>query len=406
MLRRARPPRFALVALGALSALLFAACSTGKAAHPGNEAPPATGSTSEAESRCNQLGAPNVSAQRIMDCVNQGLEEARCMEPFWGEYLKTHSTREALGLLQCYADTDPSIASSCHPVSHAIGRQTFVVQGTIEKSFAQCDQTCIAGCFHGVMERFLRGDADSNGHITLAELEAKAATACSPTLALPVRFQCVHGLGHAIEYYTGYALKTSLTVCDALADGWSQSSCWGGVFMENIVGADLSQRDLSPTDVHYPCDIVDDKYKDQCYLIQTSRMSEMGLTSAQILAECQKVGQWRGTCIRSMGRDLSNTAVAGDPRAVSVVCEQAVGPDRVSCTTGVVYALVDNTWDGKYAMAYCPTYLDPADVLTCFEIVDGYLFHQFGASADAIAAQCARYALGSAACVTAANEQH
>ncbi len=387
-----------------LAVLLGIACSEGKPAHPGPQAEPRAGTSAQAESRCDALGAPNVSAQRIKDCVNQGREEARCMEPFWAEYLKTHTTKEALGLLSCYANTDPDIAASCHPVSHAIGRQTFVVQGTIERSFAQCDQTCIAGCFHGVMERFLRGDTDPEGHITLAELEARAANACSTDLPFPVRFQCVHGLGHGIEYYTGYALHPSLTVCDTLADGWSQSSCWGGVFMENIVGADATLRDLSPTDPHYPCDAVDDKYKEQCYLIQTSRMTEMGLGPEQILGECQKAGAWRDTCIRSMGRDLSNTAVAGDPRAVSKICEEAFGADRSSCTTGVVFSLVDNTWDGKFGMPYCPTYLDPADVMKCFQIVSGYLFHVYQKQDDAIAADCAKYVPGNQACITAANQ--
>jgi hypothetical protein len=386
-----------------IALLTLLACSTGSAAHPGTE-PPTSTAPSELDSECDARGAPFVSAKGIMDCVALGREEARCMEPFWAEYLKTHTTREGLAILQCYGNADPSIAASCHPVAHAIGRQTFVVQGTIEKSFAQCDQTCIAGCFHGVMERFLRGDADPEGHITLAELEAKAATACSPSLAQPVRFQCLHGLGHAIEYYTGYSLRPSLTVCDALPDAWSQSSCWGGVFMENIVGADPQLRDLSPTDFHYPCDAVDDNYKEQCYLIQTSRMTEMGLSPEQILLECRNAGAWRGTCIQSMGRDLSTVAVAGDDRGCAAVCEKGVGSDRVSCMTGVIYSAVDNTWSGRYAMPFCPAFLDPADAFKCFEIVAGYLARDYLKTKDQVAADCATYAPGNAACVTAARE--
>src|SRR6185369_3372773 len=102
-------------------------------------------------------------------------------------------------------------------------------------------------------------------------LQTKIVAACPTTLVSPFRFQCLHGLGHAIEYATGYELKPSLTLCDALPTDWDKSSCWGGVFMENIVGAGDAQRDLSPTDYHYPCDTVGDQYKDQCYLIQTSR---------------------------------------------------------------------------------------------------------------------------------------
>ncbi|HEY8080147.1 MAG TPA: hypothetical protein VIF62_38715, partial [Labilithrix sp.] len=182
------------------------------------------------------------------------------------------------------------------------------------------------------------------------------------------------------------------------------SSCWGGVFMENIVGADATLRDLSATDYHYPCDAVDDKYREQCYMIQTSRMSEMGLDAEGILAQCTMAGAWRDACIRSMGRDLSNTSVAGDPRAVSKICEEAFGADRVSCTTGVVFSLVDNTWDGKFGMPYCPTYLDPADQLKCFSIVSGYLFHVYQKPGPAIAADCLKYVPGNAKCMVAAYQ--
>src|SRR4051812_16339528 len=117
------------------SFLSIVACTMGKAAHPGDDAPAQT-APSELEAKCDALGKPNITAAFIKDCVNQGREEARCMEPAWAEYLKTHSTKQGLAILQCYADNDPFIRASCHPVSHAIGRQTFVVHGTIDQSFA------------------------------------------------------------------------------------------------------------------------------------------------------------------------------------------------------------------------------------------------------------------------------
>jgi hypothetical protein len=390
-------------AVGVAFFLSVIACSMGKPSHPGEEAPPPPSTSSELDAKCDLLGAPIVSAGRIMDCVNQGLEEARCMEPFWADYLKTHTTKDALALLQCYADADPLIRSSCHPVSHAIGRQTFVVHGTIDSSFAACDQTCIAGCYHGVMERFLRGDSDSQGVISLSEIQAKAVTACAPTLKNPYKFQCLHGLGHAIMYYTGYSLKPSLTVCDALSEDWDRRSCWGGVFMENIVGADSSLRDLSPTDYQYPCDSVDPKYGNECYMIQTSRMTEMGLGTPEILKECQKAGQWRPICIQSMGRDLSNMVFSDSPRAAAALCELGEGEDRASCTRGIVYTLVDNTWDARFAMPFCTAYANEVDVETCFEIVASYMALNFSTSTDAIIAQCMRFVPTSTACVEAAR---
>ena len=82
------------------SFLSFLACTMGKAAHPGDDAPAqATGGVPVAElvAKCDERGAPVVTAKKIKDCVELGRNEAKCMEPFWAEYLKgnAHSTKTA-----------------------------------------------------------------------------------------------------------------------------------------------------------------------------------------------------------------------------------------------------------------------------------------------------------------------
>jgi hypothetical protein len=380
-----------------LLALLIAvlvACSTGKPAHPGEEPV----SSTEAVHRCD---APPFTAALIQSCLDAGREAAACIQPAIAVYLQTHTTKEALATLQCFADADAKLASSCHPISHAIGRETFVVHKTIESSFAACNQTCISGCFHGVMERFLRGDDASGDHISLAELQAKVATACDPNLPIGLKFQCLHGLGHAVEYYTGYQLRPSLLICDSPPDDWSRSSCAGGVFMENIVAANPDDRDLSATDPQYPCDAVEDHYKEPCYLIQTSRMSEMGLTPAQIFVECRNAGTWKGLCLESLGRDTSVLAVSTSPRAASSICEMGVGDERDSCTNGVVKSLSDITWDGRYSLPYCASYTSADAITYCFKTTIAYLEDNFAHAEGELATECATYVPGDADCVAA-----
>ena len=74
-------------------------------------------------------------------------------------------------------------------------------------------------------------------------------------------------------------LTNSLEVCDALEDDWSRSSCYGGVFMENVSNAINEKKNFSPTDYHAPCNRLDAKYRRECYVMQTSRMTEMGLSA-------------------------------------------------------------------------------------------------------------------------------
>ena len=402
--------RRALAALLLVLAVVAVACSTGEVARPRSDeatgddgAPPSVTAASQALRRCDALGAPAVSAEKVKTCLSAGREAASCVEPLFATYLKDHTTQQALAVLQCLMDADDSIRGSCHPAAHAIGRDTFAVQGTVEKSFAACDQTCIAGCYHGAMERFLRGNDDTGGHISLAELQAKAATACDPSLPIALRFQCLHGLGHAIMYYTGYALHPSLTICDATGDDWSQSSCAGGVFMENVVAADPKDRDLSPTDYHYPCDAVEERYKTVCYLMQTTVMANMGLTPAQIFVECRNAGAYRAACLESLGRETSNLALINGPRAASSVCELGQGADLEACTEGCMKTLVGHSWDGRYAFPYCASYATPEAVSYCFTAAMSFLETNFGRTTGDLAAECAQYVPGNVACAAAVN---
>src|SRR4029434_736957 len=100
-----------------------------------------------------------------------------------------------------------------------------------------CANPCLSVFYHGAVERFLRGDdiySESYKHPSQAELKQKATAACDSNTPLRLRYQCLHGLRHAILFFAAYQLQSSLEVCDALGDDWSRSSCYGGVFMENV----------------------------------------------------------------------------------------------------------------------------------------------------------------------------
>ncbi len=344
-----------------------------------------------------------VSPEALKTCIAKGPSTADCLDPVFKEYLAHRSTKDALAMLQCYGDLDVDIRAGCHPVAHAIGRETFRVTGTVDLSFQACDQTCLSGCYHGALERFLRGDAPGDGHISLRELQKKAALACDPALPFRLLFQCLHGLGHAVMYFSGYDLRSSLTVCEATGGSWHASACFGGVFMENIVAAERDKRDVSPTDYQYPCNSLDTKYRADCYLLQTSRMREMGLTAAQILVECGKAGAHRNICIQSLGRDLSDEVRVGGGKSVASTCGLAKGDDRTACIRGVVFSLVDNRWDAHLAFPHCTDYADALDARYCFETTASYLKWSYSKTADEILAQCRQYVPGNEVCLTASR---
>jgi hypothetical protein len=365
--------------------------------------PANTDATTKSADVCASDSGSTVTAADLNACFAQGSAEVDCLDGLFHGYLADHSTTDALSLLQCLMDNDSGVLADCHAVSHAIGRETIRIVGTVDAAFRACNETCSSGCYHGAMERFLRGDSSDTNHITLQEIETKAVSACDPTLDKALLFQCLHGLGHAIEYASGYALRPSLSICDELSSDFAQSSCWGGVFMENLVSASPDVRDVSPTDPLYPCDDVDDRYRDQCYLNQTSRMFDMGLDPAKILDACRGAGTHAEACVQSLGRDISNGARTGQARTVSSTCELAQAELRAACSRGVVYALIDNTWDAQYAFPYCTTYADPSDVASCYAASVSYLRDVFAMTSAAAADQCAKWVPGDDACTRAAQ---
>jgi hypothetical protein len=342
--------------------------------------------------------------QAAKSCMS-GSAAAECLDQLIREALKTHSVKEVLQLVERYEAEDPEFRRDCHPVVHAIGRETFRLKGNIHEAFAACDQTCHSGCYHGSVERFLRGDsiyAAVDRHPSIAELKQKAASACDPNIALRFRFQCLHGLGHALMFFSRYNLNQSLEICDALSDDWNRNSCYGGVFMENVSSATPESRDLSPTDYHYPCSKIAAPYKGECYAMQTSRMAEMGLTTEQILKECDRASEFRIPCLLSAGRDLSNDVRFGDGRAAAQKCELVDGTGRAACMRGVVYALIDNTWDGRYALPFCTAFNQQDDRNGCFTTSAEYLKSTFEKSSTDVRNECTKHLKQPAPCVEVA----
>lgn len=344
------------------------------------------------------------TAAAIKACL-RGERSAECLDRLFRDALKTHTTRDALQLVQRLEAADADIRHDCHAVVHAIGRETFLLKGSIHESFAACDETCHSGCYHGSVERFLRGDtlyARSGEHPSQAELRQKAAAACDRNTPARFRYQCLHGLGHAVMFFAAYNLANALDVCDALEDDWSRSSCYGGVFMEDVVNAAGERRNTVAGAYHAPCDRIDARYRRECYVMQTSRMAQLGLSPERIVEECARAGEYREACAQSLGRDLSNDSRLGRHRAAAAKCELATGELRLACVRGVAYALVDTTWDGRYALPFCAALGSPADQDACFGESRQYLALYFEKSSSDLAQECARHVPGSGRCAPAA----
>lgn len=349
-----------------------------------------------------------VSLADIKTCLAKPIpENSSCLDGLFRAFLKDHTTADALKIVQSYEDTDTQLRYGCHPVVHAIGRETFAAKRTVHDSFAVCDQTCHSGCYHGAMERFLRGDLADNetAHINDEEIAKKITSACPPDQSTRFRFQCLHGLGHAILFSLDYKLESTLGLCDKLSSQWDRSSCWGGAFMENVFASVPAKSDVSQTDYHYPCSKLDEQYKSDCYVMQTTRMSQMGLAVAQLFEECRKAEVYALSCAQSIGRDLSNDARIGNPRPTAEKCEDGTNEsEQHACIRGVIYALMDNTWDGRYAFPFCNSFQNASLLSYCMTTSAQYLRATYDKTKETILNDCVLRMDDRAACTDATKE--
>jgi hypothetical protein len=335
----------------------------------------------------------------IADCFNSGWEDENlCFQNFIEAFAQEKSVKEILAAMEDARTQNSTVENSCHPISHAIGRFAFEKYGNVGDAFESCDFSCHSGCYHGVMERMFYGEStDYNQHLSFADISGFMPTVCSPDKfnnpTTNIIFQCLHGVGHAVLYTIDYDLEEALQLCDLLPTDYDRNSCYGGVIMENVTAFEKDKRDLDERDPHYPCNKLDQRYGYQCYLMQTSVMSEYGYTYAQIADLCEDAGLFKAQCHTSLGRDLSNLARIGDADTVVDAC--MVKEDSVfshNCFAGAVYALVDNTWSEEYAFPLCAKIPEAGIRSDCFRLARNYYTSVYHKGADEIDAECDLYA--------------
>lgn len=201
-------------------------------------------------------------------------------------------------------ETDGGARVDCHSQAHVVGRQAYNLFGVAV--YTEGDASCHSGFYHGVMEAFI---ADKG----TVDLVANVETLCEGLNSDVEIFECYHGVGHGMMAYNDYNLMEALEACTGFTDEYDDSSCYGGVFMENIIagiGKGVDGHDttwLKEDDPHYPCNAIGDDYSRlwNCYVIQTSWMLPLFDFDYQKTADtCLGAREdMRNACFTSYGRD-------------------------------------------------------------------------------------------------------
>jgi mono/diheme cytochrome c family protein len=315
---------------------------------------------------------------RLPDCHG----DFDCLAQAFGNLVSREGPRRGLAVLQQRMASDGAVAASCHRIAHLMGAAALArADGKVGVAVAEGSAVCASGYYHGILERSLAGVPDDR----LAQFARSVCAGAAVRRVTFVAYQCIHGLGHGLMLHTGYDLPLALKTCDGLATAWDQTSCTGGVFMENITSSYGVKSTWLRDDLVYPCGVVDERDKLYCYLLVTSRILPATSYDWDKTAEiCHGVeASWVATCFQSYGRDASGFTL-GDPSSLWGLCEKA-GDQVRECVYGAARDLVNTDADGVRAARFCAVVTD-ADRSYCFYAIGTIIGALTASNADRTAA--------------------
>jgi len=315
----------------------------------------------------------NPSLSQIEACGTEN--QFKCYSDYFTAKTEATEAKEALADLRTLYDKGDEYAKSqCHQLAHEVGHVGYKKYGSLSAAFTKGDAFCWSGYYHGVTE-------EAVGDMGPERMRAEANDICKDLAATKRysfdHYNCVHGLGHGFMTVDNFNLFKALTTCDLLKDEWERTSCYGGVFMENVMVAvreGNKSEYLRPQEPLYPCTAVETPYKEQCYLMQTSyALQQNNYDFGKAFTLCRDVADkdFSHICYQSIGRDASGSTVS-DIGRTKANCDKA--PDNgalENCMLGAVRDFVSFHHSDAQAKDFCAVF-QPDIRSRCLQEVETY----------------------------------
>jgi hypothetical protein len=312
-------------------------------------------------------------------CVGPLSVDFACHRDHLRRLAREVNVETAFAALKADAEANGVVRAGCHQLTHAIGRAAADLTGDMASAYALGDPFCSSGYYHGVVEGFV---AAMGAEQALADPDAL----CTDLGRLPPgtieHRNCLHGLGHGFMAIVANDVIQALIACDALTETRAREACYGGVFMENVMGnvADPSQttRYLRPDQPLYPCSEIDNRYRGICYQKQAPyALFIYGADFAKTFALCAAVDDgFRSSCYKGLGSAAAVHTVKyviGDGailEATEQLCMLGADRDaRANCIMGATRSLINYFHTDTKAKALCAT-LDADLRLVCLTTIE------------------------------------
>ncbi len=383
-----------LAALTAAGLGFVAYASYQGAALPGLALPPLPAALTAALQADDSAAVASFAEARCR--LLKGGRRKACFEDVLLQLVRQNRIRLALGAVNLLGQHDPDIRRFGHDYSHVIGINAWTPGKNIGEVYLQCSELYQSGCYHGVIQAFFAYHGTDS---------ASVAALCRDTPGINnsgwLRFQCVHGIGHGLVQTYTMNLPRALGGCDKLGNNWDAESCYGGAFMEFIVGGRGQSHHVSmpgkqdsapgggamdharmdhdssppfkvrePTDLLYPCSVLGEKYQPACYQMQAGLIVERtGLDFAKVAAVCDTAPEpMRPVCYQGIGTYVSGVT-SRDPEESIRRCSLGSARYRPRCFVGLVKNFVDVSANPDDGFALCRK-LGPVDIATsCYHAV-------------------------------------
>lgn len=256
------------------------------------------------------------------------------------DYLATlHSQNPKIVLadLRERIKTDDPLSRSCHALVHDMGHAAYKKYGDFGEALRFQDELCNSGYLHGIIESHFDASPD---------VFAAMQTVCDPyPLGKFISWECFHGVGHGLMYYTDNDLPKSLEYCGKYTQEFAQRTCAGGVFMENFSTDQKTHTStyLKESDPFYPCPEQAVELRGDCYIYTPTYY--LGLHKNDYygaLKWCQTAPkEYRDNCVVGVGSQALKENI-NSPRMVEEVCTRGTSM-TAACIKGMAGLFINHS---------------------------------------------------------------
>lgn len=273
--------------------------------------------------------------------------------------VNNQSPKVALAELRERIKTDNALLRSCHALIHEIGHEAYVKYGHFAEAMRYQDEICNSGYLHGIIESHFSKSQD----VFVAMKEVCNGYRLGSFLS----WECYHGTGHGLMYYTSNDLPRSLEMCDSYDNSFASSNCANGVFMENF-NTDQKlhpSKFLKADDLFYPCQEQAERHKRDCYLYApTYYLSLKKNDYVGALGWCEGAElMCRSTCAGGVGSQAIKENI-NNPKFVEKICMSNKSAQVNPCIGGMIGLYINHYGSLESARKLCDQ-LEVSNRQTC-----------------------------------------